>query len=108
MALRSASQLCRSATLGGLVVTLVCLPGLMPRSLQAAGHGVEELSSRISPVDACNRAQGQRPAGAVVTDMHVARHAQPGEPLQFNCRISWSTAADAEPTRRPILFGPTR
>ena len=67
--------------------------------------GVVELSSRISPLDACSRAQGQRPAGAVVTDMGYERLVEPGEPRLFHCRVSWSTAADAQPTRRPILFG---
>ncbi|TVS03538.1 MAG: hypothetical protein EA413_10315 [Cyanobium sp. PLM2.Bin73] len=67
--------------------------------------GQVELSSRISPVDACSRAQGQRPAGAVVTDMGYERLSEPGEPRLFHCRVSWSTAADAQPTRRPILFG---
>ena len=69
--------------------------------------GVVELSSRISPVDACNRAQVQRPAGATVTDMAYERAGQPGERV-FTCRISWSMASDASPTGRPILFGPLR
>jgi hypothetical protein len=128
MVLRSASELRRSdalvglatgvgpATVVGVAAVLVGWSVLMPRSLQAAENpelapmavtGVVELSSRISPVDACNRAQGQRPAGAVVTDMEYERLGEPGEPRLFNCRISWSTAEDAQPTRRPILFGPT-
>lgn len=73
---------------------------------EAPMRGVVELSSPISPVDACNRAQGQRPGAAVVTAMHYERLGEPGERL-FNCRVSWSTAEDAQPTRRPILFGPT-
>lgn len=73
--------------------------------VQAPVSGQVDLSSRISPVDACSRAQGQRPAGAVVTDMGYERLVEPGEPRLFLCRVSWSTAADAQPTRRPILFG---
>jgi hypothetical protein len=68
--------------------------------------GEVELSSRISPVDACNRAQGLRPAGATVTAMHYERLGEAGERV-FTCRVLWSTAADARPTGRPILFGPT-
>jgi hypothetical protein len=69
--------------------------------------GVLELSSPISPVDACNRAQVQRPAGATVTDMAYARGGEPGQRV-FSCRVSWSMASDARPTGRPILFGPLR
>ncbi|MEX1322889.1 MAG: hypothetical protein AB1Z21_01695 [Synechococcaceae cyanobacterium] len=72
----------------------------------APQSGVEELDSRVSPVDACNRAQGLRPAGATVTAMHYQRLGQADERV-FRCRVSWSTARDAQTTRRPILFGPT-
>jgi hypothetical protein len=68
--------------------------------------GEEEVISRISPVDACNRAQGLRPPGAIVTGMHYERR-QEADAWVFSCRVSWSTAEDARPTGRPILFGPT-
>lgn len=72
----------------------------------AAQSGEVEVSSLISPVDACNRAQAQRPAGAVVTTMHYERLGEPAE-RSFSCRVRWSTARDAVPTGRPILFGPS-
>ncbi len=69
-------------------------------------RGVEEVSSVISEVDACNRAQKQRPEGAVVTNMTYWRSGKPGEGV-ITCMVTWSTATDARPTGRPILFGPS-
>ncbi|MCH9715432.1 MAG: hypothetical protein K0U63_13000 [Cyanobacteria bacterium] len=69
-------------------------------------RGTEEVTSIVSEVDACNRAQQQRPTAAVVTGMHYWRVGQPGE-RAVTCQVRWSTAADAQPTGRPILFGPT-
>ena len=69
-------------------------------------RGVEEVSSVISEVDACNRAQKQRPEGAVVTNMTYWRSGKPGEGV-ITCMVTWSKATDARPTGRPILFGPS-
>lgn len=70
--------------------------------------GREQYTSLISEVDACNRAQQLRPSGSTVTSMHYwrGRTEKDGEPT-VTCRVSWSTAADALPTERPILFGPS-
>lgn len=107
-----ASQPLSTARTAVLPAALLCAAALLsPQSLRAQEaaaplSGEVEVSSLISPVDACNRAQGQRPAGAVVTTMHYERLGQPGE-RSFRCRVRWSTASDAAPTYRPILFGPS-
>jgi hypothetical protein len=68
--------------------------------------GREQYTSLISEVDACNRAQQLRPDGSTVTSMRYWRGQKDGE-SNVTCRISWSTATDALPTERPILFGPS-
>ncbi len=68
--------------------------------------GSETYTSLISEVDACNRAQMLRPSTSIVTAMHYQRSGEAGE-RSVTCRIDWSEADDAEPTRRPILFGPS-
>jgi len=75
-------------------------PAEKPRS------GRESYTSIIGEVDACNRAQQLRPGGSTVTSMHYWRGSSEGQP-NVTCRVSWSTAADALPTDRPILFGPS-
>lgn len=105
-----ASNSAAAALLSGCIASL-CLAAPAARADTAAAspqarQGTEELTSVISEVDACNRAQQQRPEGAVVTDMHYWRVGAPGE-RAITCRVRWSTAADAQPTRRPILFGPS-
>lgn len=100
-----------------VLVTLLCLAGTTPLSLRAdeqskdkpsetsqPRQGTEEFTSMVSEVDACNQAQYLRPAGSTVTKMHYWRIGQAGE-RGVTCMINWSTAADAEPTDRPILFG---
>ena len=69
-------------------------------------RGSETYTSSISEVDACNRAQMQRPADSIVTRMHFWRSGEEGQ-RSITCRIDWSDAEDAVPTRRPILFGPS-
>jgi hypothetical protein len=107
-----ASLLLSTARTAALPAALLCAAALISplplRAEQAPApqSGEVEVSSLISPVDACNRAQGQRPAGAVVTTMHYERLGEPAE-RSFRCRVRWSTAKDAVPTGRPILFGPT-
>jgi hypothetical protein len=61
--------------------------------------------SRVSEVDACNRAQGLMPQGAIATTMRV-RQFQDQQGYGFNCQVKWSTSPKAQPTRMPILFGP--
>jgi hypothetical protein len=87
-------------------VALISPLPLRAEDAPAPQSGTLEVSSPISPVDACNRAQGQRPAGAVVTTMHYESLGQQAE-RSFRCLVRWSTAKDAVPTGRPILFGPT-
>jgi len=62
-------------------------------------------SSRVSEVDACNRAQALVPQGATVTTMQVRQFSDP-QGYGFTCRVKWSTSPKAQPTRMPILFGP--
>ncbi len=69
-------------------------------------RGAETYTSSISEVDACNRAQMLRPADSIVTRMHFWRSGEEGQ-RSITCRIDWSDAEDAVPTRRPILFGPS-
>ncbi len=102
----------------GSFVPLLCWPLLaaMPSAAQdsapAAGvqarpsAGSVEVTSLISEVDACNRAQSERPQGATVTAMHYWRSGEEGK-RSVTCRVSWSTSSDARRTYRPILFGPT-
>jgi hypothetical protein len=87
-------------------------PAAAAGSAAPPASGEVAFSSRISPVDACNRAQGLRPAGSTVTSMHYERPAPGGESASdaervFSCRVLWSTDPEARPTGRPILFGPT-
>lgn len=105
-----ASNSATAALLSGCIAALtLAAPAARAETTTPASQprqGTEELTSVISEVDACNRAQQQRPAGAVVTDMHYWRVGQPGA-RAITCRVRWSTATDAQPTRRPILFGPS-
>lgn len=74
---------------------------LLPVGARAQGA---TFSSRVSEVDACNRAQALAPQGATVTGMQV-RAFSDGQGYGFTCRVTWSTAPAAQPTRMPILFG---
>lgn len=102
------SALLRSRpTAGLLAAALTALPLPVAAETPAtAVSGVAEVISPVSPVDACNRAQALRPQGAIVTAMHHEREGEPGARL-FRCRVSWSSAEDARPTGRPILFAPS-
>lgn len=62
-------------------------------------------SSRLSEVDACNKAQTLVPAGATVTAMQVRQFNDP-QGYGFRCQVRWSTSPKAQPTFMPILFGP--
>ena len=75
-------------------------------STEKPRSGRETYTSMIGEVDACNRAQQLRPNGSTVTSMRYWRGSTDGQ-ANVSCRISWSTAADALPTDRPILFGPS-
>ena len=106
----SSAPSCAVAVLLGCGAALaLAAPAVRAQEQPAApkpSRGIEEVSSVISEVDACNRAQKQRPEGAVVTDMTYWRSGKPGEGV-ITCMVEWSTASDARPTGRPILFGPS-
>lgn len=92
--------------LSSSLVSLLCW-GAASAPLRAQPQkGSEVYTSSISEVDACNRAQMLRPADSIVTTMHVWRSGEEGS-RSITCRIHWSDAEDAVPTRRPILFGPS-
>lgn len=61
--------------------------------------------SRVSEVDACNQAQYLVPQGATVTTMKVSQFTDQ-QGYGFICKVKWSNAPLAQPTRMPILFGP--
>lgn len=63
-------------------------------------------TSSFSEVDACNRAQQDLPANAVVTGMGVRQQMGATSGYSFRCDVRWSTAAAAKPTLMPITFGP--
>ena len=63
-------------------------------------------TSTFSEVDACNRAQQDLPASAVVTGMWVRQQMGATSGYSFRCDVRWSTAAAAKPTLMPITFGP--
>ena len=60
-------------------------------------------TSAISEVDACNQAQYLMPQRAVVQGFRLDTR-QDSTGVRFACTVSWSTAAKALPSNRPILF----
>lgn len=60
-------------------------------------------TSSISEVDACNQAQYQMPPKAVVQQFRL-RTTQQGSNVRFACAVEWSSASNAKPSNRPILF----
>lgn len=93
-----------------LLLVTACGPALHAASaaepVRPVRSGNAEATSLFSEVDACNQAQKLLPAGSTATAMHYWRGSTSGQP-SVTCRVSWSTAADARSTGRPILFGPS-
>ena len=93
-----------------LVLATACGPALNAASAaepaSPARSGQVDFTSLFSEVDACNQAQKLLPASSIATAMHYWRSSSNGQ-ASVTCRVRWSTAADARPTGRPILFGPS-
>ena len=111
----AAAALGRASTALAALALVGLLPADLARAQDAANPATSpspstsstaSFTSPVSEVDACNRAQQDLPAGAVVTTMRVRQQMGQSSGYSFRCDVRWSTAAAARPTLMPITFGP--